>query len=90
MDIFEQNQSRIKFRAKTDERRDFRPSWYLLLNNLSPEGFSGMLSGDVFSGSRMIGLSFKPSDAEPNGTANRGQPVGSETNRASAAAGPGR
>jgi len=88
MDIIEQNKSRIKFKARAGNPASFRPGWYLTLENISPQGFSGMLTGDIFD-SRMIGLSFTPSIAEPNGAANRSQPIPPGTNSASLPAGSG-
>ena len=89
MDIIEQNKSRIKFKARAGGPASFRPGWYLTLEITSPQGFSGMLTGDIFD-SRMIGLSFTPSLAEPDGAANRSQPIRSDTNRTPPAPGSGR
>ena len=88
MEIVEQQEHRIKFKARLGDTASFRPGWYLMWEKISPQGFSGMLTGDIFD-SRMIELSFAPAVTEPDGAANRGQPVSSETNRTSAAAGPG-
>jgi hypothetical protein len=88
MHISEQNQSRIAFKI-TDES-GLRSGWYLLLKDVSAKGFSGVLVWDLQPGDRARGLWFSPAIPEPNGAANRGQPVRSETNPTSSAAGPGR
>ncbi len=90
MEIVEQEKSRIKFKARLDDKNSIRAGWYLLLENVSSQGFAGDLAGDVFPGNRVVRLSFTPAITEPSGPANRSQPVGSDTNRTSAAAGSGR
>ncbi|MEY2410433.1 MAG: hypothetical protein QOF48_3103 [Verrucomicrobiota bacterium] len=59
MDITEQNKSTIKFKARIGDSASFRLGWYLTLGNISPQGFSGMLTGDIFD-SRAIELFFTP------------------------------
>lgn len=71
MDGVEYKESRIRFTAKADDSPGFRPGWNLVLNNVSPQGFSGLLTGDVFSGSRFIRLSFVPILTEQSAAANR-------------------
>src|SRR5436190_13339954 len=72
MDIIEQNKSRIKFKARAGDPVSFRLGWYLTLENVSPQGFSGMLTGDIFD-SRMVALFFTPLIAESDGQANGSQ-----------------
>jgi len=86
MDIIEQNKSRIKFKARAGDPVSFRLGWYLTLENVSPQGFSGMLTGDILD-SRMIALFFTPLISEPDGPANGSQPIRSETNQTSPTAG---
>ncbi len=88
MDITEQNKSQIKFKARVGHDPSFQLGWYLTLQDISPQGFSGMLVGDIFD-SRAIELSFTPSIAEPVGAANRSQPGRPDTNRTLPAAGSG-
>src|SRR4051812_22131005 len=45
MDIIEQNKNQITFKAQAGDLTSFRPQWYLKLKNISPQGFSGMLTG---------------------------------------------
>jgi hypothetical protein len=52
--------------------------------------FSGLRPTDIGPVLREWGYDYEVDKTQPNGAANRGQPVRSETNRTSAAAGPGR
>jgi hypothetical protein len=56
----------------------------------SEAGFRGEAIGNIMVAFSQIDIAAETNKiAEPGGAANRGQPVGSETNRTSGAAGPG-
>ena len=54
MEITEQGADKINFKAQYGP---FKPGWYLTLKDVSPQGFSAMLVGDVFD-SRAVTLTF--------------------------------
>jgi hypothetical protein len=86
MEIVQQKEGEISFRALSGEPRKAIPlGWHLSLGHISDRGFSGRLTGDAFDSSA-IEILFKPLNAEKSGPAN-GQPICSETNRTSSAAG---
>jgi hypothetical protein len=68
MEITRQDERDIRFRARVGERADLRLGWYLSLGTRTPQGFSAVLTGDMFD-SRAIRLWFQPVTAEPGGAA---------------------
>jgi hypothetical protein len=59
MELTHQDAQAIRFKARVGDRADFHLGWYLSLGAVTPQGFSAMLTGDLFD-SRAIELVFEP------------------------------
>jgi hypothetical protein len=87
MHITEQKADRISFSARSGGVSNAIPlGWSLDLRESHRETFSGRLTGDAFD-SRFVELQFVRWKGEPDGPANGSQPIRSDTNRTSSAAG---